>query len=156
MQDISNDLWIIGVIAAAALVLSAVMAIIYFLFSLCGGAGSHICCAAVPVGYGPSHPVLWFCKVQVGLHLMQAGIAYLGAWALSLLSDTAMNLQLHQLSSPMPHVSHTKLNSTFIVACHAADVPFYTALPSLGPCLWFSAIMKIFISRRRHAERDCT
>lgn len=50
VQDISNDLWIIGVIAAAALVLSAVMAIIYFLFSLCGGAGSHICCAAVPVG----------------------------------------------------------------------------------------------------------
>ncbi len=49
-QDISNDLWIIGVIAAAALVLSCVMSLIYFLFSLCGGAGSHICCAAVPVG----------------------------------------------------------------------------------------------------------
>ena len=50
-QDISNDLWIIGVIAAAALVLSTVMAVIYFLFSLCGGAGAHICCAAVPLGY---------------------------------------------------------------------------------------------------------
>ncbi|BDA50184.1 hypothetical protein COCOBI_15-3130 [Coccomyxa sp. Obi] len=50
LKDISNDLWIIGVIAAAALVLSCVMSLIYFLFSLCGGAGSHICCAAVPVG----------------------------------------------------------------------------------------------------------
>lgn len=53
-QDVSNDLWIIGVIAAAALVLSCVMSLIYFLFSLCGGAGSHICCAAVPVGYALS------------------------------------------------------------------------------------------------------
>ena len=53
VQDISNDLWIIGVIAAAALVLSTVMALIYFLFSLCGGAGAHICCAAVPLGCAP-------------------------------------------------------------------------------------------------------
>ena len=40
-------------IAAAALVLSTVMAVIYFLFSLCGGAGAHICCAAVPLGCAP-------------------------------------------------------------------------------------------------------
>lgn len=49
-QDISQDLYIIGLIAAAACGLSVVMGVIYFLFTLCGGAGSHICCAAVPVG----------------------------------------------------------------------------------------------------------
>ena len=57
-QDISNDLWIIGVIAAAALVLSTVMALIYFFFSLCGGAGAHICCAAVPLGCAAPLPCL--------------------------------------------------------------------------------------------------
>ena len=50
MQEISQDLYIIGLIAAAACALSVVMGVIYFLFTLCGGAGSHICCAAVPVG----------------------------------------------------------------------------------------------------------
>ena len=51
VQEISQDLYIIGLIAAAACALSVVMGVIYFLFTLCGGAGSHICCAAVPVGY---------------------------------------------------------------------------------------------------------
>ena len=50
MQEISQDLYIIGLIAAAACALSVIMGVIYFLFTLCGGAGSHICCAAVPVG----------------------------------------------------------------------------------------------------------
>jgi hypothetical protein len=73
---------------------------------------------------------------------MQAGIASLGARALNLFFDTAMSSQLRQLSSPMPHVWHAKLNSAFTVACHAADIPFYTALPSLGPCLRFCKIIE--------------
>ena len=52
LQDISNDLWIIGVIAAAALVLSTVMSVIYFLFSLCGGAGAHIRVGQLGQPYG--------------------------------------------------------------------------------------------------------
>ena len=51
VQEVSQDLYIIGLIAAAACALSVIMGVIYFLFTLCGGAGSHICCAAVPVGY---------------------------------------------------------------------------------------------------------
>ena len=51
LQEVSQDLYIIGLIAAAACALSVIMGVIYFLFTLCGGAGSHICCAAVPVGY---------------------------------------------------------------------------------------------------------
>ena len=50
LQEVSQDLYIIGLIAAAACALSVIMGVIYFLFTLCGGAGSHICCAAVPVG----------------------------------------------------------------------------------------------------------
>ena len=51
LQEVSQDLYIIGLIAAAACALSVIMGVIYFLFTLCGGAGSHICCAPVPVGY---------------------------------------------------------------------------------------------------------
>ena len=71
LQVISQDLYIIGLIAAAACALSVIMGVIYFLFTLCGGAGSHICCAAVPVGFAFLSALYLKCHLrvhQIGLH----------------------------------------------------------------------------------------
>lgn len=86
LTEVSQDLYIIGLIAAAACALSVIMGVIYFLFTLCGGAGSHICCAAVPVGI-----------IVIGMQL-----AYYGAAAIKIRDYTNKDTHGRSTYTPVP------------------------------------------------------
>ncbi len=51
MQDANYGLWIIGIISAAALAASAILAFMEFFVSVTGNAGRHTAGLSFPMGY---------------------------------------------------------------------------------------------------------
>ena len=63
LQDANYGLWIIGIISAAALAASAIIAFMEFFVSITGNAGRHTAGLAFPMGYSPS-PEPHMCALQ--------------------------------------------------------------------------------------------
>lgn len=67
LQDANYGLWIIGIISAAALAASAIIAFAEFFVSITGNAGRHTAGLAFPMGYSPSpEPQMCAWQVQFG------------------------------------------------------------------------------------------